>query len=557
MAIFQISKIQVRRGQTSQTGVPHLSSGEFGWSIDTQELYIGNGSVAEGAPAVGNTRIVTERDLLNLVVNGTGTGSSSNFDLNSLYTLGTTDSAGNVLSIGQPRTLQSKLDDVVSLSDFGDITGIDDHTDLIQSAIYYSIQIGKPLVLPKYNFNISQTIFIPPLLEIQGAGPQNTIINNLSTQPTFQTIGADQISTFDIDNGISLSSSTNRPLNIKINGITLINTITNVGALFQIDCASDSIIENCSFLGNEISSIISHPYDAQAINLRDVAMFPNNTLDNLTIRNCNFYHLSAAIVSDYDAANISISENKFNNLDKGIVFGFNLTGNLSQQVGPQHVQILNNIFKNINNQAIFCGSLGLNYITDINCINNFYYNVGCNNQGDSPSTQISEIIRFESYGNFSTDETFDRLTNINTNISEYSTGTVTTFPVIVGSTLLTIKSPATLILNESDILFLYPLNTSQNITTAHSQIVIIEYTITSPNIPLIKTGTLEIVVVNQTEVYLTDTYSTNDENSSGYLSFAASINNTTNLLTITYINNIISQLLIYNTSITYTYTVRQ
>ena len=53
MAVVQISKIQVRRGQKNLTGsVPQLSSAEFAWAVDTQELFIGNGSVAEGAPAV-------------------------------------------------------------------------------------------------------------------------------------------------------------------------------------------------------------------------------------------------------------------------------------------------------------------------------------------------------------------------------------------------------------------------------------------------------------------------------------------------------------------------
>ena len=59
MSVIQISKVQIRRGQTSQTGFPQLSSGEFGWSIDQQQLYIGNGAVSEGAPAVGNTRLLT------------------------------------------------------------------------------------------------------------------------------------------------------------------------------------------------------------------------------------------------------------------------------------------------------------------------------------------------------------------------------------------------------------------------------------------------------------------------------------------------------------------
>ena len=65
MAILQISRIQVRRGRKqSGTGLPQLASGEIGWAIDSQELYIGNGSVAEGSPSVGNTRILTENDLL-------------------------------------------------------------------------------------------------------------------------------------------------------------------------------------------------------------------------------------------------------------------------------------------------------------------------------------------------------------------------------------------------------------------------------------------------------------------------------------------------------------
>ena len=53
MAIVQISRIQVRRGrENTDTGLPQLASGEMAWAIDTQQLYIGNGSVSEGAPAV-------------------------------------------------------------------------------------------------------------------------------------------------------------------------------------------------------------------------------------------------------------------------------------------------------------------------------------------------------------------------------------------------------------------------------------------------------------------------------------------------------------------------
>ena len=65
MAVVQISRIQIRRGQKNVgSGIPQLAGGELGWAVDSQELYIGNGAVSEGAPAVGNSKIITEHDNL-------------------------------------------------------------------------------------------------------------------------------------------------------------------------------------------------------------------------------------------------------------------------------------------------------------------------------------------------------------------------------------------------------------------------------------------------------------------------------------------------------------
>ena len=57
MAIVQISQIKHRRG--TNENLPQLASAELGWSVDTQQLYIGNGTLAEGAPEIGNTEILT------------------------------------------------------------------------------------------------------------------------------------------------------------------------------------------------------------------------------------------------------------------------------------------------------------------------------------------------------------------------------------------------------------------------------------------------------------------------------------------------------------------
>ena len=62
MPIVEISKIQVRRGQENQTGIPRLDPGEFAWAEDTQNLYIGK-RVAEGANTDENARILTDKDL--------------------------------------------------------------------------------------------------------------------------------------------------------------------------------------------------------------------------------------------------------------------------------------------------------------------------------------------------------------------------------------------------------------------------------------------------------------------------------------------------------------
>jgi hypothetical protein len=58
VAIVQISQITNRKGL--QENLPQLASGEMGWSVDERRLYIGNGTLVEGAPTVGVTEILTE-----------------------------------------------------------------------------------------------------------------------------------------------------------------------------------------------------------------------------------------------------------------------------------------------------------------------------------------------------------------------------------------------------------------------------------------------------------------------------------------------------------------
>lgn len=81
MGIRQNSKIQVRKGL--KANLPQLAGGEFGWAMDDQTLWIGNGTIAEGAPFVGNTQILTASSYVGNVTASSGnlTGIQNNINL--------------------------------------------------------------------------------------------------------------------------------------------------------------------------------------------------------------------------------------------------------------------------------------------------------------------------------------------------------------------------------------------------------------------------------------------------------------------------------------------
>jgi hypothetical protein len=109
MAIVQISKIQNRRGL--QQDLPQLAGGELGWSIDSRKLYIGNGTLAEGAPVEGQTEVLTEFSIINFTSGFAGVISSTQANVTVLQ--------GNVVVINsQISALQAGVlnSNVVALS---------------------------------------------------------------------------------------------------------------------------------------------------------------------------------------------------------------------------------------------------------------------------------------------------------------------------------------------------------------------------------------------------------------------------------------------------------
>lgn len=332
MAVVQISKIQVRRGQkNSNSGIPQLSSAEFAWAVDTQELYIGNGSVLEGAPYVGNTKILTEHDNI--------------LDLASSYTF-----AGNDPSItaSVPRPLQSKLDEYVSIADFGAVN--DGSTDCVAAFETAFTQLfrnvnsdyKKVLVIPNGEYLFLSDIRIPSGAIIQGETELGAILNISSHNILFITSDGKEVVEFD---------STNRPTNVNISNLT----ISRTSGQFVLTGVADSTFEKITFkgdyeLGDTVSSLSTEP----------AAVLWNNTIagtkmTNNKFKSCTFDKNSISLKCIQTVAfdtELKIENTKFFVNDTSIyVEGVLTQGNLWQINDCEFEEIAKQTFRSTNGQG--------------------------------------------------------------------------------------------------------------------------------------------------------------------------------------------------------------
>jgi len=205
VAVVQISKIQVRRGQkNSNSGIPQLSSAEFAWAVDSQELFIGNGSVLEGAPYVGNTKVLTEHDNI--------------LELASSYQFASDDTA---ISLSVSRSLQSKEDETVSVADFGAVgDGSTDcvaafetaFTELFRNA---NENYKKELLIPNGEYLFTTDLAVPSGVILRGETQLGAVLN----------IGDNNIRLIT-SQGLELGdfNSTNRPQNLRWSNFTIKRT---------------------------------------------------------------------------------------------------------------------------------------------------------------------------------------------------------------------------------------------------------------------------------------------------------------------------------------------
>ena len=244
MAILQISQMQVRRGLNQD--LPQLASGELGWSLDTRQLYIGNGTIAEGAPSLGVTEILTQySNFANFVGSYTFKGLLGGTQINTGV-----NSLNPVL-----RTLQDKLDDFVDVRDFGAVgNGVADDTAAINRAIknLYSAGIGldkRAIYIPAGVYLISGPILLPPGATIRGDGKANTIINIGATAAYAAMTTCD--SAYQYGNSIGSTGGT-LPNFVTVSDLTIQSSNASTYPLI-VNSATDVIFERIQYIGGTYS----------------------------------------------------------------------------------------------------------------------------------------------------------------------------------------------------------------------------------------------------------------------------------------------------------------
>jgi Pectate lyase superfamily protein len=331
MAIVQISRIQHRKGL--QQDLPQLSGAEFGWALDTRKLYIGNGTISEGAASEGVTEILTQySDLLNIAGAYTFKGSQSGY----------TSQTGVSALAPILRSLQLKVDDIVNVRDFGATgDGTTNDTAALQRAIdqiYFGgfslsqNKLRRVINIPAGIYIIDNSIKLNSHVILRGEGKDRTII--IQTNVSYPVIQLkDNLGQYD---DAYVTNGGVPAVNITVEQMTLVHQQTK--DLVTIDTSTDIVFRSVKFTGAKPvtdSAIITganaqnavymvprtidgqDPGNGAVLGPIENVLFVDCEVDacvqglivnarNVHVLNCTFTRLSNAIWFDY--ANLSSAD---------------------------------------------------------------------------------------------------------------------------------------------------------------------------------------------------------------------------------------------------------
>lgn len=390
MAIVQVSRITHRKGLSEN--IPQLAGAEFGWVIDQRKLYIGNGTIQEGAPAVGNTEILTQySDILNIAEAYTYKGEAGG------YIVQTGPTAGDDVN----RSMQAKFDDMASIKDFGAVgDGSTDDTAAINRAMYQLFcresnpETRRSLFFPAGTYRVTDAIKIPTYAKLYGEGPDSSIIKLEATADS--SVGSYVARTADSlqqtganigDNGATI------PQRIVISGMTFETGETTDG--FLVENASQVSFDNVNFKGPLARTDLSTAADDIAC-VR-FASTASQITKHITFDACRFSNMTWGFDADEQLQGIQVVNSKFETLYRGVQIG----AGTPVDGGPIGFKLTQNIFDEIAFHGIIFGTS--------ECVSgyNIFLDVGTNFYGGD-QTPVSAIIDIREDNNCSIGDMFER-----------------------------------------------------------------------------------------------------------------------------------------------------
>jgi hypothetical protein len=425
MAIVQISQITNRLGLAED--LPQLAGAELGWSTDTRQLWIGNGTLEEGAPVIGNTEILTEfSDIINIAASYTYKGTAAG------YTVQTGPTPGDPVVL----SLQTWLDQFASVKDFGATgDGVTDDTDAINRALYQLFcrqqnpQIRRSLFFPAGVYKVSNVILVPPYATLYGEGPLNSIIqlvNGLTNIP-----GVVQFSDSLQQTGVNMGTNgATYPTDINISNMAF-QVLSPNNRVCSIQSATNSTFNKVSFIGPGTTSTLTNDTAATS----GVILFSSvsRPATDIVFDDCTFTGTTWGLYSNFNTKGITVTNSNFNTLFQGVSLGMGTIVN----GGPTGTRITSNIFDNIYSEGISFGAINLNATGY-----NIFYDVG--NFFNGVTSPSASIISFAGNNNVSIGDMFQRTAAYSTVFPRVSIGTTTSIATTNGEQIqlgtLTVKS---------------------------------------------------------------------------------------------------------------------
>jgi hypothetical protein len=380
--------------------------------------------VADGAPAVGNTEIMT--------------AGSSSFTTSLSHTykgyLGdstpiVTGATGDV-----SRTVQKRLDDYVSVKDFGAV-GDDSTADVvaIQRAIdeLYSdtdqddARSRRILFFPAGTYRIAASLTIPPFAHLVGEGPDKTIIKNSASAPALVTEDDDG----NVYGNIGDSGATT-PTQIQISNMTIRTTVAHGG--LSIDNATKVFVNNVKFQGTFVSGG-TDASNSKGVTVRSTTLLP---CSYIVFDQCQFTGFARLVDMSFDVTNVRFTNCDFSTAYYGALLGAEMDGSTNGLTkGPRDIQFSGSSWSTIGQQAILVApATGADSGTgprNIISYGNWYAETVANNFDGVNSISEVPVLQFDNDECTSTLDFFERTSQRDTDFGD-STDPSNTPPEVQG-----------------------------------------------------------------------------------------------------------------------------